>query len=218
MHRAEEDYLKLIYELSIEQDKEKIKNNEIAEAFGYTDQSVNEMIKKLVTKKFLIYEPYKGVSLTNKGRKEAVRMIRAHRIWEVFLTKKLNFSWQDVHLDAEKLEHASSTELIEKLYHYLGEPKYCQHGNPIPNFDGFSEKITNQPLWETKENESFIITRVLDHKELLAYLDEKKIGLNTTVKVLKKDEFNGYITVSYNHQESQITERVAKMLFGIKHQ
>ena len=216
VHQAEEDYLKLIYELSVEQNREKIKTNEISESFGYTDQSVNEMIKKLVNKKFLLYQPYKGVSLTKKGKKEAMRMIRAHRIWEVFLTQKLNISWQDVHIDAEKLEHASSPELIEKLYQYLDEPKYCQHGNPIPTIDGVSEKIETMSLWDANETDLFTIKRVLDHKELLAYLDDKKIELNMTVQIIKKDHFNGYITILYDHQESQITERVAKMLFGIK--
>ncbi|CCV64143.1 Metal-dependent transcriptional regulator [Alteracholeplasma palmae J233] len=218
MYRAEEDYLKLIYELSVEQNKPLIKNNEIAEAFGYTDQSVNEMVKKLVNKKLVKFEPYKGVSLTEKGNEEAIRMIRAHRIWEVFLTKELKISWQDVHEDAEKLEHASSEALIEKLYKYLGNPEYCQHGNPIPDINGNIKEIATLTLAETNEGDTFMIKRVLDHKELLKYLDERGIHLEMELKVVKKDSFNGYLKVEVDGKVLPITERVSHMLFGIKHQ
>ena len=84
-------------------------------------------------KKYVSFIPYKGISLTKKGVEIAITLVRKHRIWEVFLTKKLNFLWSDVHADAEMLEHAASDKVIDELYKYLGEPKYCQHGNPIPD-------------------------------------------------------------------------------------
>ena len=93
LNRAEEDYIKTIYELTIQKDVRIVKTNQISEYFSYTDQSVNEMNKKLNNKKLFKFIPYKGISLTSKGKKEAIRMIRAHRIWEVFLTDKLGFSW-----------------------------------------------------------------------------------------------------------------------------
>ena len=167
MNRAEEDYIKAIYELTVEEEVSMIKSNELSERFSYSDQSVNEMIKKLELKHLVSFIPYKGISLTPKGKKVAIRMVRSHRIWEVFLTEKLGFSWENVHEDAEMLEHATSDTVLEKLYHYLGEPRYCQHGNPIPNFKDVTQKSYTFMLSDIQENEWFELKRVLDHKELL---------------------------------------------------
>ena len=125
---AEEDYLKLIYELTYEANQELTKPKRIAEVFNYTEQSVNEMIKKLLEKELVLFFPYKGVKLTDKGKHEAIGMIRIHRVLEVFLIEKLNYEWQDIHEEVENLEHAVSEELIERLNEYLGYPQFCPHG------------------------------------------------------------------------------------------
>ncbi|MFA6801742.1 MAG: metal-dependent transcriptional regulator, partial [Acholeplasmataceae bacterium] len=178
MYRAEEDYLKTIYELTIQRKQDIVKTNEISDTFGFTDQSVNEMIKKLVHKKLVKFIPYKGVHLTKPGIKEAIRLLRAHRIWEVFLTNQLGYGWDEVDEDAEKLEHASSEALIRKLEIMLDYPQYCQHGNPIPSQEGEIAPFSTISLNELKEKTSFIMTRVLDHKALLQFLNEEKIILN----------------------------------------
>lgn len=214
MNRAEEDYIKTIYELTVEKKQSLIKANEIADRFGFTDQSVNEMIKKLEKKHLVSFVPYKGISITKKGKEAAIRMIRAHRIWEVFLTEKLGFSWEKVHEDAEMLEHATSLEVLEKLYHFLGEPKYCQHGNPIPNFEGKMEESTAFSLRDAQVNETFELQRVLDHKELLVYLNTQGIKLNDHYLVIEKDIFNGLIRLKRQGQEMTITTKTAEMLFG----
>lgn len=214
MNRAEEDYIKTIYELTIEKKQTLIKANEIADRFGFTDQSVNEMIKKLEKKHLVSFIPYKGISLTKKGKDVAIRMIRAHRIWEVFLTEKLGFSWENVHEDAEMLEHATSAEVLEKLFHFLGDPKYCQHGNPIPNFQGKIEEATSLSLSETKPGESFELLRVLDHKELLMYLNQQGMKLYDQYRVLSKDPFNGLMRVKRDEIEITLTLKTAQMLFG----
>lgn len=214
MNRAEEDYIKTIYELTVEKKATLIKANEIADRFGFTDQSVNEMIKKLEKKHLVSFIPYKGISLTKKGKEVAIRMIRAHRIWEVFLTEKLGFSWENVHEDAEMLEHATSAEVLEKLYHFLGEPKYCQHGNPIPNFKGKIEEATSLSLSEVKVGESFELLRVLDHKELLLYLNQQGMKLYDQYKVLEIDPFNGLMKVNCGDHDLTLTLKTAHMLFG----
>lgn len=214
MNRAEEDYIKTIYELTVEKKQTLIKANEIADRFGFTDQSVNEMIKKLEKKHLVSFIPYKGISLTKKGKDVAIRMIRAHRIWEVFLTEKLGFSWENVHEDAEMLEHATSAEVLEKLFHFLGDPKYCQHGNPIPNFQGKIEEATSLSLSETKPGESFELLRVLDHKELLMYLNQQGMKLYDQYRVLSKDPFNGLMRVKRDEIEITLTLKTAQMLFG----
>ncbi|MDY0294779.1 MAG: metal-dependent transcriptional regulator [Acholeplasmataceae bacterium] len=214
MNRAEEDYIKTIYELTAEKKQPLIKSNEIADRFGFTDQSVNEMIKKLEKKGLVSFIPYKGISLTRKGKDVAIRMVRAHRIWEVFLTEKLGFSWENVHEDAEMLEHATSREVLEKLYTFLGEPKYCQHGNPIPDFRGKIGDSTAFSLCEVKVNQSFELLRVNDHKDLLVYLNQNNMKLHDCYQVLEKDEFNGLIKIRNKQDDIVLTLKTAGMLFG----
>jgi DtxR family Mn-dependent transcriptional regulator len=216
MNRAEEDYIKSIYELTVEKKVQMIKTNELSERFGFSDQSVNEMIKKLEHKNLVSFMPYKGISLTSKGKKVAIRMVRSHRIWEVFLTEKLGFSWDSVHEDAEMLEHATSDLVLEKLYHFLGEPKFCQHGNPIPNFKDQMEPVATLMLFDVSIGEKFELKRVLDHKQLLTYLDSLHLKLYDQFEVLEKDEFNQMITIKINNKLIQLSLKTSKMMFGVK--
>jgi len=213
MHQAEEDYLKLIYELSIETNVKYIKTSDLADKFGYTIQSVNEMVKRLDKKNLLNYEPYKGIKLTDKGNKEAIRMTRAHRIWEVFLSEKLGLSWESLHDEAENLEHATSDKVLEKLYAFLGYPKYCNHGNPIPDQYGKVERPALSPLYDLKEGDRFMIKRVLDHKPLLKHLNAINLGLNESLKVLKKESLGDIIYIEKLDQSIPIAKRIAKMIF-----
>lgn len=214
LNRAEEDYIKTIYELTIQNEDILVKTNVISEHFGYTDQSVNEMIKKLAHKKLVSFLPYKGVKLTPKGRSEAIRMVRVHRIWEVFLTKELGYSWEDVHEDAEKLEHATSKDLLERLYIFLGKPSYCQHGNPIPDENGLVKSVSHFSLDQCNIGDHFKMTRVLDFKALLKYLNQEKISLNDEFIIIEKDQFNGTIKIEHKHRVITISLQTAKMLFG----
>ncbi len=214
LNRAEEDYIKAIYELTIQNEIDLVKSNEISEYFGYSDQSVNEMIKKLNQKKLVNFIPYKGISLTSKGKKEAIRMIRAHRIWEVFLTDKLGFSWEKVHEDAERLEHATSKEVINSLYEYIGKPNYCQHGNPIPDEKGNIKKSAIFSLFQCEVGQKFKITRVLDFKALLIYLNQENIKLNDEIEIIEKDIFNGIIKIRHHSGHITLSLKTAKMLFG----
>jgi DtxR family Mn-dependent transcriptional regulator len=216
MNRAEEDYIKSIYELTVEKDILMIKSNELSERFGITDQSVNEMIKKLEKKSLVSFMPYKGISLTSKGKQVAIRMVRSHRIWEVFLTEKLGFSWDSVHEDAEMLEHSTSDLVLEKLYKYLGEPKFCQHGNPIPNFDNLMEPVDTLMLSELTVGDRFQLRRVLDHKQLLTYLDSLDIKLYDIYEIMEYDDFNQMIKIEKNKQMIQLSLKTAKMMYGLK--
>ncbi len=216
MNRAEEDYIKVIYELTVERKRALIKTNELSDRFGYTDQSVNEMVKRLEGKHLVSFIPYKGLSLTNKGKQIAIRMIRSHRIWEVFLMQKLGFSWETVHEDAEMLEHATSEKLLEKLYEFLDCPKYCQHGNPIPDFNGHMEESATLSLADTEDQNTFKITRVLDSKELLEFLNDKHIELYDVFQVIEKDDFNQTITIESKQTQHLISFKTARMLFGHK--
>lgn len=216
MHRAEEDYLKNIYKLTIEKNRDVVKNIELAEVLGFTDQSVNEMVKRLTKKKFLNFKPYIGVSLTEKGIVEAKRLVRNHRVWEVFLVEKLGYAWSDVHEEAEKLEHASSDKLIKSLYQYLDYPIYCVHGNAIPGLDGHSANMFDLSLDKLAIGDVFMVRRVMDQSRLLNYLDEINIELNTRLEVIDKDEFNGFLTVKINEEDRVISMVTAEKIFGLK--
>lgn len=211
---AEEDYLKLIYELTYEANEELTKPKKIAEIFNYSEQSVNEMIKKLLDKELVEFYPYKGVKLTEKGRHEAIRMIRIHRILEVFLIEKLGFEWQDVHEEVENLEHAVSEEMIERLNKYLGYPQYCPHGNPIPTASLKPVKPVQSSLNEADEGVTFKLLRVNDHKALLQYLNEQNIHLHDEFTVLSKDDLNKLIWIEGKNGEHVVSYHLADMIFG----
>ena len=215
IHKAEEDYLKLIYELTVEKNIVLVKNSDIADAFGYTDQSVNDMIQKLKTKALVKFIPYKGVHLTEKGLKEAMRLIRNHRIWEVFLSSKLGFSWSDVHPEAEMLEHASSEAMIDRMEAFLGYPEYCNHGNPIPKKNGQTSQQYNQSLDLFSVGSTFTLKRVVDDALMLRYLDEHHISLNEQFVIKEKDLYNDYISIEIKQQKISIPMKVARRLFGV---
>ncbi len=214
MNRAEEDYIKLIHELHDETKDPLIKGATLAEQFDFTLQSVNEMLKRLEKKGYLTYIPYKGVKLTASGRQEAIRLIRAHRIWEVFLAQKLGLPWEALHQEAERLEHASSEEVIERLHGYLGRPQYCHHGNPIPNAEGTMAKMYRTSLLEAALKRPFEVKRVLDHKPLLKHLNQLDIQLHDVLTVLEKDDFAGTLTLEKNAHTMTISYAVARMIFG----
>ncbi|WP_025725187.1 metal-dependent transcriptional regulator [Acholeplasma granularum] len=214
MHRAEEDYLKLIYELQVESGKQLIKNNEIKDAFGFTDQSVNDMIKRLHEQKLVNFKPYKGVSLTKKGISVAYKLVRAHRIWEVFLTKKLNYPWHKVHEEAENLEHASSEAMVEAMYQYLGQPERCSHGNPIPNIDGVVRPINDEAMTHFKVGQIFLVERASDDPKLLELLNKYQINLGSKLKIIEKDNHNEFIKVNVLDKDLLLTFSSAKKIFG----
>src|ERR1700712_494056 len=131
---AEENYLKSIYHLSLNDDT--VSTNQLAALLNTKASSVTDMLKKLADKTLINYTPYQGVTLTAAGEKIAINIIRKHRLWEFFLVEKLNFKWDEVHELAEEMEHISSNELIDRLDKFMDFPKYDPHGDPIPDCDG----------------------------------------------------------------------------------
>lgn len=213
MNKAWEDYLKIIYNLTVENDKEVAKINDITTYLHLSVQSVNEMVKKLEKNNYLKFYPYKGVSLTDKGLKVAIKLVRSHRIWEVFLRDKLNFSWDEVHKHAELLEHDSLDELNKRLYDFLGKPNYCSHGSPIPDFNSNIPKRCNTKLSEFNVNDVIIIKRVIDNKDLLNYLDNLNIKINDEFTIINKDNFTNNITIKNDLSTHIIIEKISNMIF-----
>src|ERR1700761_4827397 len=141
---AEENYLKAIYHLSL--NDVNVSTNQIAAALNTKAASVTDMLKKLADKELINYEKYQGVTLTGAGEKIALHIIRKHRLWEYFLVEKLNFKWDQVHDMAEELEDIFSKELTDRLDEFMGYPKYDPHGDPIPDCNGHFKKHELKPV------------------------------------------------------------------------
>lgn len=210
---SEENYLKAIYHL------EKIAatgvaTNAIAEQMETKPSSVTDMIKRLSDKELVNYVKYQGVTLTEKGKKTALTIIRKHRLWEVFLVDKLNFHWDEVHEIAEQLEHIHSEELITRLDKFLGEPDFDPHGDPIPDKDGNIKRTEKKLLSDLDKNQGGVCVGVKESSpEFLQYLDKKKITIGTKIKVLGKEFFDGSMVILVGKDQYFISKKTAENLY-----
>ena len=210
---SEENYLKTIYHLTIVSDAE-VSTNAIAEMMETKASSVTDMLKKLADKDLVNYIKYQGVSLTNKGKLTAKMIVRKHRLWEVFLVEKLNFTWDEVHDIAEQLEHIKSEKLINKLDDFLGNPTEDPHGDPIPNAKGQIIAIEKQLLSELSENQTGICVGVKDSSsEFLKYLDKQEIALGSRIEIIEKETFDSSLKIKLDSKELTISNKIAVNLF-----
>ena len=209
---AEENYLKAIYHLE-SATKKGISTNAIAKRLQTKASSVTDMIKKLSEKKVVDYKKYQGVTLTSSGKKVAAGIIRKHRLWEVFLVNKLNFSWDEVHDVAEQLEHIKSQKLIDELDAFLGFPKSDPHGDPIPDKDGNITMRKKVKLSTLKPQEESILLSVKDASDdFLRYLNKKEIAIGNSIKIVSIEPFDKSMQVLVNKKELSITNEVAENL------
>jgi len=210
---SEENYLKVIYHLSLSSPKG-INTNAIASLIDTKASSVTDMLKKLFEKELVVYKKYQGVSLTKEGVYEAKMIVRKHRLWEVFLVEKLNFNWDEVHQIAEELEHIQSEKLIDSLDKYLGFPDFDPHGDPIPNSKGEIIKVERQLLSELSLNQKAICVGVKNtSKEFLQYLDKYKIALGSSFEIIDREEFDLSIKILKDDEMLNITNKIATNLF-----
>ncbi|QNM85213.1 metal-dependent transcriptional regulator [Polaribacter pectinis] len=210
---SEENYLKAIYHLQLETDKG-ISTNAIAEKLQTKASSVTDMIKKLSEKKVVVYKKYKGVTLTSLGKKTGANVVRKHRLWEVFLVEKLNFSWDEVHEVAEQLEHIKSSKLINQLDSFLGFPTHDPHGDPIPDEEGNLKTIEKSLLSTLNKNESGVCVGVDDSSsEFLQFLDKKSITLGKQITILEKEEFDNSLSILVEGKKLSISNKIANNLY-----
>ncbi|MBI1288352.1 MAG: metal-dependent transcriptional regulator [Flavobacteriales bacterium] len=210
---TEENYLKQIYKLSKKSDKG-VSTNALAERLDTKASSVTDMLQKLAAKKFVNYQKYQGVTLTKKGQKIAVNIIRKHRLWEVFLVDNLGFGWDEVHDVAEELEHINSDVLVERLDRFLGFPKYDPHGGPIPDSEGNFPAPARVKLDEFEVGKQSKVMGITEHSEsFLAYM--KKIGLDLGVefKLTERHDFDRSVEIELNGKIVQLSHEVAKNIF-----
>jgi DtxR family Mn-dependent transcriptional regulator len=182
---TEENYLKCILRFS--EQAAPVSTSTIAASMGTTAASVTDMLKKLSDKQLVLYQPYKGVSLTEQGRLVALRIVRKHRLWEVFLVEKLKFSWDNVHEVAEQLEHVDSPELIRRIDEFLGYPKFDPHGDPIPTEEGEMARRDTRLLSDIQPGDRVVIAGVQrSDQDFLQYLDLIGLTLNRVVTVVER--------------------------------
>ncbi|TLP71201.1 metal-dependent transcriptional regulator [Maribacter sp. ACAM166] len=213
MTLSEEDYIKAIYHLS-QIDSKSVATNAIAEQMKTKPSSVTDMIKKLSKKSLVNYKKYQGVSLSEEGRMVALSIIRKHRLWEVFMVNKLNFSWDEVHVVAEQLEHIKSDTLIDRLDAHLGFPKVDPHGDPIPTKEGTFKKSVKKLISELPILSEGVCIGVNDSSAaFLKFLDKNKIALGDTFKILDREDFDGSVSISTRVGTIRISEQIASNLY-----
>jgi DtxR family Mn-dependent transcriptional regulator len=205
LSRSVEDYLKGIYALC--ETGEVASTNAIAEALDVQPASVTGMVKRLAESGLLEHVPYRGVALTDEGTREALRILRRHRIIETYLTEKLAYPWEDVHREAERLEHAASDELIERMAARLEHPKHDPHGAPIPTSAGEIEATDSFTLGELGLNIEAQIRAIRDDDaEGLRAAETAGLLPGTRVRVVSKDRAGALLGVEVGIPDGTISD------------
>ncbi|XRE43467.1 Mn-dependent transcriptional regulator MntR [Tenacibaculum discolor] len=211
--QSEENYIKTMYHLAADY-KKGISTNAIAKKLETKASSVTDMVKKLSEKNVVSYKKYQGVTLTDFGKKTAANIVRKHRLWEVFLVDKLNFSWDEVHEVAEQLEHIKSPKLINELDAFLDYPKRDPHGDPIPDKEGNLQIIEKSLLSTLKKNEIGVCVGVDDSSsEFLRFLDKQEIALGKQIKVVEKEPFDGSLVIEMDGKTLSVSNKIASNLY-----
>lgn len=208
---TEENYLKALYHLI--NDNDEVSVNDLSRQLNIKMPSVNSMIKKFADKKWVKYESYKPIKLTESGKKEASLIVRKHRLTEMFLVEKMGFGWENVHEIAEQLEHIHSEVFFDKMDEILNYPKVDPHGEPIPDKDGNVIQPDFKKLSKCQENEIVELASVTtSSEEFLSFLNKRNLSLGTEIKVLQKEDFDHSIKVFYNDQEENFSKTVCDRL------
>jgi len=199
---TEENYIKSIYSLS--QATGEVFVSELANKLEVKQPSVNSMMKKLALKKVVAYAPYKGIKLTEKGKKEALAIIRRHRLAELFLVKVMELGWEEVHEIAEQLEHVDSKRFYDRIDEMLQYPKVDPHGEPIPDVNGKISNDKSIPLSQAKEGAPVKIIAVTDDKKsFLDHLNVKGLHIGEKVVVKRREAYDGSLVLT-NKSKSEI--------------
>ena len=205
LSRSVEDYLKAIYSLTERGDA--ASTSSIAEGLDVQPASVSGMVKRLAEAGFVEHVPYKGVRLTEGGTREALRIVRRHRIIETYLNLRLGYSWEDVHDEAERLEHAASEELIDRMAAALENPRHDPHGAPIPTRSGDVESTNHAALAEMSVGDHVEIRAVPDDDpDRLRFMEARGLMPGVQLIVVERDPFDGPVTVRVLAGEASRTQ------------
>lgn len=211
--QSEENYLKAIFHLQ-QAAEGGVSTSGISENLETKAASVTEMVKRLADKKLVNYQKYYGVQLTDAGEKQALAVIRKHRLWETFLVDRLSFDWDEVHDVAEQLEHIQSAKLVEELDRFLGRPEYDPHGDPIPDAEGNIPEIPTKRLIQLQKGDRGICKGFNDtSSSFLQFLAKLNIGLGTQFKVKHIESFDNSMTVKVDNKEILLSKMATDNIY-----
>jgi DtxR family transcriptional regulator, Mn-dependent transcriptional regulator len=209
---AIEDYLKAIYTLG--RANPQVTTSLLAEHLGFKPASVTGMLKTLADLHLVSYTPYRGVELTPAGERIALEVVRHHRLIELYLVEALGFSWDEVHDEAERLEHHISEKLEARIAARLGEPAFDPHGDPIPSLEGTLPADADARLSDMQVGERGVITRVRDQQpERLRYLADLGLVPGATLEVVASAPFDGPVSVGVAGQVHPLDRRIAREIY-----
>ncbi len=209
-----QDYLKVVWSATEWSDRE-VTTKLLAARLGVGASTVSETVRRLADAGLLTHQPYGGVGLTDEGRRHALAMVRRHRLVETFLVEVLGYGWDEVHDEAEVLEHAVSDTFVERLAEHLGHPTRDPHGDPIPGADGSLVAPPAAPLWEVAPG-PYQVARISDaDPELLRYLDEIAVSLDTVVQVAARREAVGTVALVVAGRGLELGEVAARAIWVV---
>jgi DtxR family Mn-dependent transcriptional regulator len=205
-----EDYLKAIYKLQVRHDPP-VSTSAVADAMEVSSASVTSMVQRLDELGLVAYESYRGVTLTDAGTKVALEIIRHHRLLELYLKEVMDYSWEQLHEEAEHLEHHISEEFESKLEELLGYPTHDPHGHPIPSRDGTVAEVRAVPLAHVEVGTTVRVHHLEDaDPELLHHLEDLGLMPQATVEVTERAPFDGPITLRVHAEDGPREEVVGR--------
>lgn len=208
---AEENYLKAIYNLS--QNETGATASKLSEKLNVKLPTINSMVNKLADKELVEYQKYKGFILTEKGKKQALEVIRKHRLTELFLVKIMGFGWEEVHDIAEEVEHIKSPLFFEKMDLILSNPKYDPHGAPIPDKNGKLPKNNLKLLSNIEIGKTVRFVAVSDSSsDFLSYLSRVGISLYSSIEIIDREVFDGLLKIKVNKITTTLSGQVAEKI------
>lgn len=212
LSQSVEDYLKAIYILETEGDGATTTN--IADTLKISSASVTNMLKRLAGMNLIEHRSYKGATLTEAGLKIALEILRHHRLLELYLKEVMGYSWDEVHDEAEKLEHHISEQFEDKIAELLDHPTHDPHGDPIPSKDGVVPEMASLSLTDAEVDKPYIIGRVKDQEpELLRYLEKTGIIPGVKLVITKKDPFEGPVQIKLENEEKTVGYKIASQIY-----
>jgi DtxR family transcriptional regulator, Mn-dependent transcriptional regulator len=210
--RAQEDYLKALYQLHGAQ--RPVPTRELAQRLGISSPSVSEMVARLTSQGLVEHDRYRGQQLTREGRKVALELVRHHRLLEMFLVQVLGYSWDEVHDEAERLEHVMSERMEQRIFELLGRPELDPHGHAIPSASGKVRSLSERPLSECKTGEKVLVQGVSDEDAgRLRELERRGLMPGTRIEVMAVSEFEGPIEVRIKGKRVSVPLGLARGMF-----
>jgi len=210
--RSQQDYLKALYLLGGAD--RPVPTRELAQRLGISSPSVSEMVTRLSSQGLVEHDRYRGQQLTREGRKVALELVRHHRLLEMFLVRVLGYSWDEVHDEAERLEHVISERMEQRIFDLLGRPELDPHGHAIPTLTGKVRPVSNRPLSECGAGEKVVVQGVSDDDPgRLRELERRGLLPGTRLLVLATSEFEGPIEVRLRGRRESVPLGLARAIF-----